>query len=195
MQNISYAGFFRPALKGQAWAYDVMMVVGASIFIALSAQIAIPVPFSPVPITLQTFAVLLVGAFLGSRLGVLSIFAYLLEGSLGLPVFAQAHTGIVHLVGPTGGYLLGFIPAAFITGLVAERVSKNGFLWAIFLMSAGTAIIFVCGLTWLSLVFDRSEALMLGFYPYIPGALIKITAAALIYIGGGKYISSKIEKS
>lgn len=174
MQNISYAGQFRPAVKRQALVYDLMMVLGASIFIALSAQIAIPVPFSPVPITLQTFAVLLTGAFIGSRLGILAVLAYLLEGSLGIPVFAQAHAGLIHLVGPTGGYFLGFVPAVFITGLLVERGNQISVLWSLFIMTIGTAIIFLFGLTWLSLVFNSSEALLMGLYPYIPGAIIKI---------------------
>ena len=193
MQNISYAGMFRPALKRGALIYDLVMVVGASVFITLSAQIAIPVPFSPVPITLQTFAVILTGAFLGSRLGSLAVLAYLLEGAVGLPVFAQAHFGLIHLVGPTGGYLLGFIPAAYVTGLLAERSNENSLLRAMLIMSAGAAIIFICGLTWLSMVFNRSEVLILGFYPYLPGAILKITTAAMIYTGGGKLISSKID--
>jgi biotin transport system substrate-specific component len=193
MQNISYAGMFRPALKREAFIYDLIMVVGASVFIALSAQIAIPVPFSPVPITLQTFAVILTGALLGSRLGSLAVLAYLLEGAVGLPVFAQAHFGFIHLVGSTGGYLLGFIPAAYITGLLAERGKEKSFLQAVMIMTAGTAMIFICGLTWLTLVFNRADVLTLGFYPHLPGAILKIASAAMIYAGGGKFIASKFK--
>ena len=195
MQNISYAGMFRPAVRREALIYDLVMVVGASVFIALSAQIAIPVPFSPVPISLQTFAVVLTGAFLGSRLGSLAVVAYLLEGAVGLPVFAQAHFGLIHLAGPTGGYLLGFIPAAYVTGLLAERGNENSLLRAMLIISAGTGIIFICGLTWLSMVLNRSEVLILGFYPYLPGAILKITTAAVIYTWGGKFISSKIDQT
>lgn len=192
MQNISYASMFRPSVKRQALIYDLVMVFGASIFIALSAQIAIPVPFSPVPITLQTFAVILIGALLGSRLAVLAVLTYLIEGALGLPVFAHAHAGFVHLFGATGGYLLGFIPAAWVTGLLAERHKEKGFLWALFIMTIGTVVIFICGLTWLSLVFSNSDLLTVGFFPFLPGAIIKIAAAALIYVGSGKIIQSKI---
>ena len=192
MQNISYASMFRPSLKRRALIYDLVMIFGASIFIALSAQIAIPVPFSPVPITLQTFAVILVGALLGRRLGVLAVLAYLTEGALGLPVFAQAHAGLFHLFGATGGYLLGFLPAAWITGLLAERREKNSILWVLLIMTIGTALILICGLTWLSLVFHNSEVLTVGLYPFLPGAIIKIAAAALFYMGSGKIISSRI---
>ena len=96
MQNQTYAALFRPQYKKEALLYDIILIVSASIFIALSAQLAFNVPFSPVPITGQTFAVVLTGALLGSRRGSLAIIAYLLEGISGLPVFAQAQFGIVH---------------------------------------------------------------------------------------------------
>jgi biotin transport system substrate-specific component len=190
MQNLSYAAIFRPTVKRTALLYDITMVIGASIFIALSAQIAIPVPLSPVPITLQTLAVILTGAILGSRLGTLGVLAYLLEGSMGIPVFAQAHAGLIHLAGPTGGYLLGFVPAAFVTGLLVEQLKQKGFLWSFLIMSVGTIIIFIFGLLWLSLLFGQTNVLMLGLYPYLPGAFLKTGIAALIYSGSGKIISS-----
>jgi biotin transport system substrate-specific component len=101
--------------------YDAVLVVTGSVFIALLAQVAIPLPFSPVPITGQTFAVLLVGVLLGSRRGGLGVLLYLLEGAAGLPFFAGGTAGLARLAGPTGGYLVGFVVAAIVVGLLAER--------------------------------------------------------------------------
>ncbi len=115
------ADIFRPSVRRYAGVYDAALILGASLLIALSARIAVPVPFSPAPITGQTLAVLLVGALLGSRRGALSVLAYLAEGAMGLPVFAGGGAGILWLLGPTGGYLFGFIAAAFVTGWLAER--------------------------------------------------------------------------
>lgn len=189
MQNFSYAGLFRPTSRRQALLYDISLVFGASVFIALSAQFAFSVPFSPVPVTLQTFAVLLMSAFLGHRLGTLAVLTYLLEGSIGLPVFAQAHGGFVHLFGATGGYLIGFIPAAYVTGLLADRFKNRPVAWVFLIMTVGTAIIFACGLSWLALVFKGSDLFVMGLYPFVPGAILKIFAATLIFATGGKIIS------
>ncbi len=118
---MTYADVVRPSLKQHALLYDIVWIVGCSLFIALSAQIAIPLPFSPVPITGQTLAVLLVGALLGSQRGVLAVLVYLTEGFAGLPVFSGGTAGLARLAGPTGGYLVGLLAAAFITGLLAEQ--------------------------------------------------------------------------
>lgn len=183
MQNHSYADIFRPDLKKESLVYDFLLTIGGSVFIALSAQVAVNVPFSPVPITGQTFAVLLIGAFFGRRLGTLAIIAYLLEGSVGLPVFAQAHAGLAHLFGPTGGYLIGFIPAAYLCGYFTERGWGKSFIGALGMMIIGTIIIFISGLLWLAVLLDSQNLLMLGFYPYIGGAILKIILASLIISG------------
>src|SRR5918993_856288 len=104
------------------WVKSVALVVAFSLFVALSAQVVIPLPFTPVPVTLQTFAVLLTGALLGSRLGALAVFAYLLEGAAGLPFFSAGRGGAAPLLfSPTAGHLLAFPVAAFVTGRLAER--------------------------------------------------------------------------
>ena len=181
MQNQTYAAYFRPQIKSEALVYDIILIIGSSIFIALSAQIALNVPFSPVPITGQTFAVLLTGTLLGSRKGSLAVVAYLLEGISGLPVFAQAQFGIIHLVGPTGGYLLGFIPAAFLCGLLVEVGWGKTIFGALGIMAIGTIVIFICGLSWLKLFIGNNNVLNLGLYPYLFGAVIKISLAAIVY--------------
>jgi biotin transporter BioY len=191
MQNFTYIDIIRPNIKRDAFIFDVMLVIGASIFITISAQLSINVPYSPVPITGQTFAVILAGAFLGSRRGSLAVIAYLMEGISGLPVFAHAHFGLAHLIGPTGGYLIGFIPAAFICGYIAERNMGRSFLGALALMTIGTIIIFIFGISWLSIIFRAENALIIGFYPYVIGAIIKIILAAIVFSGSWKFTKFK----
>jgi biotin transport system substrate-specific component len=147
MQDQTYAAHFRTTYKKEALLFDSVMIIGATILIALSAQFAFSVPFSPVPITGQSFAVILTGALLGSRRGALAIILYLLEGISGIPVFAQAQAGLIHIFGPTGGYLLGFIPAAFLTGFLAESGWGKNILSAIAMMTTGVIVIFVIGLS------------------------------------------------
>lgn len=185
MQYQTNVDRLRPQIRKDALIYDVLLVIGASIFITLSAQIAFNVPFSPVPITGQTFAILLTGSFLGSRRGALAVILYLFEGIAGLPVFAQAHFGLVHLLGPTGGYLLGFIPAAYLCGLMVEKGWGQSVLTAFAIMSIGTGVIFFFGLTWLMFFVETDNVLILGFYPYVTGGIIKIIAAALLFSGSG----------
>ncbi len=162
-----------------AWLYDVALVSGGSLLIALAAQIAIPLPFSPVPITGQTLAVLLVGVLLGSRRGASSLLLYLAEGALGLPVFAGGRCGFLYLLGPTGGYLLGFVVAAFVTGWLAERGWDRRVRSNVPVMLLGNAIIYALGLPWLAHFVGATRVLALGFYPFIVGDLLKITLASL----------------
>ncbi|MGO9412364.1 MAG: biotin transporter BioY, partial [Spirochaetia bacterium] len=109
MSSPVLASALRPASRVPARIYDVCLVAGFSLIIAVSAQVSIPLPFTPVPVTLQTFAVVLTGALLGSRRGAAAIVAYLAEGLAGLPVFSLGRAGFAHLLGPTGGYLVGFV--------------------------------------------------------------------------------------
>jgi biotin transport system substrate-specific component len=191
MHYQTYSDIFRPTLKKNALIFDIVLIFGASVLIALSAQIAIPVPFSPVPITGQTLAVLLTGALLGSRRGAMAVLIYLLEGSIGMPVFASAKFGIVHLLGPTGGYLIGFIPAAVTTGLLAERGWDRNLLLTVLTMTIATVIIFICGLIWLSRFPGVDNVFIMGLYPFIPGALIKVALAAVLLPWAWKLFGKK----
>lgn len=170
--------------QAQQLVADILLILGGSLFTALMAQIAIPLPFTPVPITGQTLAVLLTGAALGSRRGALSIAAYLLEGALGLPVFAGGAAGLARLRGPTGGYLLGFLAAAFITGWLAERGWDRRPLTTALAMLIGNAVIYLFGLPWLALFLGSflgpKGALALGLLPFIPGDLLKLALAAFL---------------
>lgn len=159
-------------------AYDVLLVLAGSALIALSAQVAVPLPFSPVPVTGQTFAVLLVGAALGATRGTAAVLAYLAEGAAGLPVFAGGLAGPAILLGPTGGYLLGFLPAAWICGALAERGWDRHFLSTLAAMTLGDIAIFAVGVSWLARFMGLENALAFGLAPFVAGNIAKIVLAA-----------------
>lgn len=184
----TYADVIRPAIKKEARVYDIVLVFGASIFIALCAQITIPVPFSPVSITGQTFAILLTGVLLGSKRGSLAVLVYITEGAFGIPVFAGAGFGVAHLFGPTGGYLFGFIPAAFICGFLAERGLDRYFFSAFFIMLIGSFIIFLCGLFWLAAFVGIANIFTMGLIPFITGTIIQMLLATVLVPGGWKLL-------
>lgn len=158
---------------------DIALIVTGSLFVALLAQVSIPLPFTPVPITGQTFAVLLVGAALGSRRGAASLALYTVEGVAGLPVFAGGVSGLARLLGPTGGYLLGFIAAAYVVGLLAERGLDRNWRTSLIPFTLGTLVIYLFGVTWLAAFIGFDKALVGGLYPFIIGDLIKLVLAAI----------------
>ncbi|HSP17077.1 MAG TPA: biotin transporter BioY [Thermoanaerobaculia bacterium] len=159
---------------------SVLLVVAASGIIALSAQVAVNVPFTPVPLTLQPVAVLLVGVVLGSRRGAAAAMLYLLEGASGMPVFAQAHGGAIWLIGLTAGYLWSYPFAAFVAGLLSERD------WARSGMFAGLAVIYAAGWSWLAVLTTPQNAFTAGVVPFIGADIVKIAiaSAALTWSGG-----------
>ncbi len=157
---------------------QALLVIGGSLVVALTAQVSVPLPLTPVPITGQTFGVLMVGLLLGSRKGALSLGLYLLEGLAGLPVFSGASGGLAHLLGPTGGYLVGFIPAAALTGWLAERAWDRTILGAAAAMVIGNLAIYLVGLAWLAFYLPLEQVLPTGLLPFIPGDLAKIALAA-----------------
>lgn len=157
------------------------LVVASSLVTAAAAQLAIPVPWSPVPITGQTFAVLLSGMVLGSRRAFLAQALYLLEGAAGLPVFAGGAAGAAILMGPTAGYLAAFPFAAFVTGALAERGWDRRFVTTFLAMLLGSALIFTVGLAWLSRFLAGPQLLAAGLLPFVPGDLIKSALAAVAF--------------
>ena len=185
---MAYADVFRPSARRYAGFYDVALVLGGSLFIALSAQIALLLPFSPVPVTGQTMAVLLVGALLGSRRGALSVLAYLAEGAMGLPVFSAGGAGILWMLGPTGGYLLGFVPAAFVTGWLAERGWDRRIGSALAMMLAGDVTLYLVGVPYLASLVGLDRALALGFVPFVVGDLCKLLLAAALLPSGWRLL-------
>lgn len=167
--------------------WKLVLVLAGSALIALAAQVRIPLPFSPVPVTGQTFAVLLVAAALG-RLGLASVIAYLVEGALGLPVFAGGGFGVATIVGPTGGYLIGFALAVALIGSAAERGWDRHLLTALAAMLLGEIAIYVCGLTWLARFPLSVPLLDAGLIPFIPGDLVKMVLAAVALPGAWRIV-------
>lgn len=161
---------------------DLALVVGGAALIALSAQVAIPLPFTPVPITGQTFSVLLVGAALGTARGGSSAALYVLAGALGAPVYADGAHGWAVLAGATGGYLLAFPLAASLAGRLAERGWDRRFSSALGAMLCGNVVVYLLGLPWLavSLGVGLERALELGLYPFVPGDVLKLYLAAAL---------------
>ncbi len=149
---------------------------------ALGAYILLPVP--PVPITLQTLFLYLAAAVLGGALGAWSQIVYILLGVIGLPVFAGGKAGLGVLIGPTGGYLAGFIPAAWLTGRLIAARARPGFAWAAFAMALGTVVLYATGVAQLAVVgkLGFSTALTVGVLPFLAGDVLKIGAAAGIYL-------------
>jgi len=176
------------ALAPLDFVRQVGLVIGFSLLTALSAQIVIPM--WPIPITGQTFAVVLTGALLGSRLGAVTMIIYLIEGAVGLPFFAGGHGGLLHLMGPSGGYLIAFPAAAFITGAFAEHGWDRKFLSAAAAMAIGSLVIMLSGWMWFSLVMRTSPALTLfnTVITFIPGDIIKICLAAAVLPSGWKLL-------
>ena len=162
-------------------AREAMLVIAATFFLALTAQITIPL--SPVPITGQTLGVLLVGALYGPRRGAVSVLAYLVEGAAGLPVFAGARAGVPVLLGPTGGYLVGFVPAAVIAGFA--RAGQPAIV-RISLLILASVVVYVFGAPWLAAVraMPLSTAVAAGVLPFLPGDVLKAGIAAGVLPAG-----------
>lgn len=160
---------------------EAALILICSNLVALTAQVAIPL--QPVPITGQTLGVLLVGALLGSKRGALALLVYLAEGAVGLPVFAGGTGGLTRLAGPTGGYLLGFVLAAFLVGRLSERGWDRRFMITLIAMLAGNAAIYALGLPWLANFIGWEMAFKAGLLPFIPGDLAKAMVAALLLPG------------
>jgi biotin transport system substrate-specific component len=158
-----------------------LLVVGGSALIALCSQVSFPLPFTPVPVTGQTFGVLVVGMALGARKGAMAVLAYLAEGFAGLPVFAGGAAGIAQLLSPTGGYLLGFVLSAMVCGKLAEMGFDRKIGTTLLAMAIGNLVIFLPGLLWLRQFVPAGQAVALGLLPFIPGAIVKTLAASMIF--------------
>ncbi|MBA3498532.1 MAG: biotin transporter BioY [Gemmatimonadales bacterium] len=158
-------------------------IAAGALLVALAAQVAVPVPFSPVPMTLQPLAVLAVGGLLGAPGGVASLILYLGLGIAGLPVFAGGSSGIIHLLGPTGGYLLAFPVAAGVVGALAG--SSAGVLRVLLACAMGMVVIHTGGVAQLALLGgDPALAFRVGFVPFLTGDLLKVGLAAAVILGG-----------
>ena len=147
-------------------------MIAGSAFLALMSQVAIPL--TPVPLTMQTLAVFLLRALLGSRNGAFSVAAYLAEGTLGLPVFAGGTANPLWFCGARAGYLIGFVIAAYVIGKIVERTSNQSLLKLITAISSGQMIISVCGWAWLSFFVGPMEAVVMGILPFLDYDIAKI---------------------
>ncbi|TNE33341.1 MAG: biotin transporter BioY [Alphaproteobacteria bacterium] len=176
-------------LAGALWSVDAetsrlekafraaVLALAGTFILAVSAQLA--VPMWPVPMTMQTFAVILIGAAYGWRLGGATVALYLAQGAMGLPVFSGG-VATAALVGPTAGYIYGFVAAAALVGFLIEKGWGNSILKSTVAMTLGTAVIFAGGISWLSSLIGFDAALASGFYPFIVGGLFKIALAVAV---------------
>lgn len=164
-------------VRGRA-ALDVLLIIGASALIAIAAQIAIPIPFSPVPLTMQPLAVLLVGVTLGSVRGAAAAALYLLEGFGGLPVFSLGHGGPMWLAGPTAGYLYSYPFAAWLAGWFSERGWGSTTLRAVAGMLAALGVIYLGGWSWLAAFSGSHVAWLAGVRPFILADMVKVAIGA-----------------
>lgn len=175
-----------------AWAWmagfqDAACVLVWAYLVALSAQLRVFLPFSPVPITAQTLVVLLGGVLLGARLGALAVGLYLMGGIAGLPFFAGGT-----LIGPTGGYLVGFVAGAYVVGILFERSRTNkrsrygDFITALAAFVIGHGVIYAFGLPWLALFVGRRAVFPLGLFPFMTGDLAKAICGAAVVVARGR---------
>ncbi|HYM51500.1 MAG TPA: biotin transporter BioY [Candidatus Limnocylindrales bacterium] len=171
----------RVVLPERSRVADAALVAGGALFTALLAQISIPLPFTPVPITGQTLAVLLTGALLGSRLGPASMLLYVALGAIGLPFYAGGAHGLSQLLGPSGGYLAGFIVADFVIGWLAERRWDRSLPRSVGAMLVGQVVIYALGLLWLGYALHwPANLLALGMFPFLIGDALKLAIAGLL---------------
>lgn len=169
----------------------IVLVVGFALLTAAAAQVTVPLPFTPVPITGQTFAVLLSGAALGSTAGAGSQLLYVLLGAIGLPFYADGASGLSVVQGATGGYLVGFIVAAAVVGKLCERRQDRTVSTAIPLFLLGNVVIYLVGVPWLAnhLGVSGVEAIALGLAPFVVGDLAKVAAAGLVLPAAWKLVT------
>lgn len=161
-------------------AADMLLVIGASALIAIAAQVAIPLPFTPVPMTLQPLAVIFLGAALGSTRGAAAAALYLLEGFSGLPVFAQGHGGPLWLVGLTAGFLYSYPFAAWLSGFVSERGWGNSILRSITGMLLALGVIYLGGWSWFTVLTDPRTAFVQAVAPFVLADIVKVAIGAAL---------------
>ena len=172
--------------KINVYLKNIGLILFGSLLLALSSKVQ--VPFWPVPMTMQTFIVFIIGMTYGWKLAFSTLVVYLLEGALGLPVFAKGG-GLLYLTGPTAGYLYGMTIAAGVIGLFAELGYNNSYFKSLISLSIGTFIIFLCGVGYLGSVIGYDKALAGGLYPFIPSEFFKIGLAVVLIPSITKYIS------
>jgi biotin transport system substrate-specific component len=176
----------RSEYRRKEWAKQAAIVITASLFVALCARVTVPLPFTPVPLTLQNFGVLAVGLLLGSRRGFAALLLYLVEGAFGLPVFSPSILGggIAQILGPTGGFLMAYPLVAFVAGWIYEQKTEQSsrrFGWGALSAVAAELVLFAGGLSWLAvLTHSVSLAIRYGLYWFVFAEVIKVLMAAAV---------------
>ena len=175
---------------------DTLLVLAGTGLVAAAAQISIKLPFTPVPITGQTFAVVLVGASLGAIRGTASLMLYLWLGVAGAPIYADQDHGWSVITGASGGYIVGFVVAAAVTGYLAERNWDRQLSSAIAAMLTGNVLIYLVGLPWLAVVLNTNleKTLEYGLYPFVPGDVFKLYLAAALLPGAWRLVERAAKK-
>lgn len=170
---------------------NLALVLGISWLIALSARYAIQIPISPIPITGQTLVVLLAGLVLGKNRATAAVGAYLAQGTLGLPFFAGGKSGLATLIGPSGGYLIGFLAAAYIVGMLSELRHRRSPWQAAVTLLIGNLIIYMFGLVWLARFVGEAQVLQLGLYPFLIGDALKLALGLVLVCGSAVLIKPR----
>ncbi|CRX38348.1 biotin transporter BioY [Estrella lausannensis] len=169
----------REALNAEKSVWKKVLTIAAgSIFLAGMAQIAIPLPFNPVPVSMQTFGVMLLALTLGKKEALCAVLAYLMQATLGLPVLAGGAVQPLWAISPTAGYLIGFVAAVFVSSSLLEMKQNRSFLWTMTALFAGEAVIYILGATVLSFFVGFENAILLGVVPFVVGSVLKLIAAA-----------------
>jgi biotin transport system substrate-specific component len=168
------------------------LALGGSLLLAISAKVQ--VPFYPVPLTLQTLVVLLIGATLGARLAAASVALYLFEGLIGMPVFAGAVAGPLYMAGPTGGFLVGFLAAAALIGFAAERRWDRTWIRLLVSLSVGHAVVFAFGFVWLAQFIGAEKAFAAGVAPFAVATVVKTLLAAAL-VGAGRSMAGRMSRA
>ncbi len=189
MTTLAPTLYTRTFPRASSWLRDLSLIALGAALVALLAQVRMPLPFTPVPLTGQTFGVLLVAAALGSKRGAASMALYIALGAFGLPVFAGGAAGLSYMTGATLGYLVGFVLAAYVVGALAERGLERSVLTSILPFLVGAVIIYVCGVAWLTVLLGSvTKALAAGLVPFLLGDVIKLIAAALALPAAWKFV-------
>ena len=164
---------------------NIILVLFGSLLLAISAKVQ--VPFWPVPMTMQTFIVFLIGMSYGWRLSFLTLLAYIFEGGIGLPVFATG-SGFAYLIGPTAGYIYGMLFAVTIIAFFSQKINLKSYFMSLVVLLAGSVIIFTFGVGYLGLIIGYEKAITFGLMPFIPSELFKIALATALIPSLIKYI-------
>lgn len=169
---------------------QVAQVILASLILGLCSQIKLPLPFTPVPISLQTFFMMWIGATMGAKKGAAAVCLYILEASAGLPFFLGGGSGITYLMGPTFGYIIGFVVQAFIAGLYVDYAKKFSYVGCFAALSVSSAVQLLMGAAWLGFFVGFDHAFAKGVLPFIGVALLKIAMVVPLIAASRRYLRS-----